>query len=120
MAVYGKVTNARILVCFILSNSVIFCASAKGYKYPYSSFKERDPLKPLINERGEVLIKEKKGIGNFILQGIMYSPKESQVIINNEVFKEGDTVEGYRIKKIDAYKVIFEKNGEEFVLKWGG
>jgi len=114
------IKGAQILACLILFSAVVFSAPAKDYKYPYSSFKERDPFRPPVNERGEILIKEKKGMGDFVLQGIMYSPKESQVIINNEVFKEGDTVEGYRIKKIDAYKVIFEKNGEEFVLKWGG
>ena len=109
-----------ILVFLFFFGTIVFFAPAKDYKYPYSALKERDPFRPLVNERGDILIREKKGIGDFALQGIMYSPRGSQVIINNEVFQEGDTVAGYKIKKIDAYKVIFEKNGEEFVLKWGG
>jgi len=116
---YQKKSGVKILICLFLFSIVASLAQAKDYKYPYSSFKERDPFKPLVNKRGNILIREKKGIGDFLLQGIMYSPKGSQVIINNEVFKEGDIVEGYKIKRIDVYKVIFEKKGEEFVLKWG-
>ena len=120
MVRYRERKGVKISVFLVLFSVVTFSTQAKGYEYPYSSFKERDPFKPLINKRGDILIREKKGIGDFVLQGIMCSPKESQVIINNEVFKEGDIVEGYRIKKIDVYKVIFEKKGEEFILKWGG
>ena len=119
MVRYREVKGVIILAFLILFSVITFSTQAKRYEYPYSSFKERDPFKPLVGKGGNILIREKKGIGDFILQGIMYSPKGSQVIINNEVFKEGDIVEGYKIKRIDVYKVIFEKKGEEFVLKWG-
>jgi len=112
-----------ILQGILLILASIFIVSSsypQSYKYPYSSFKERDPFKPLVNENGQILIKERRHLGDFLLQGIIYSPGGSQVVINNEVYKEGDNVEGYKIKRIDAYRVIFEKNGEEFILKWEG
>ena len=107
-------------MCLALFCAVVPFAQAKGYKYPYSPFKERDPFKPLVDSRGKILIRKNKGISDLVLQGIMYSSKGSEAVINNKVFEEGDTVEGYKIKKIDAYKVVFERNGKEFVLKWGG
>ncbi len=102
----------------LLFNFFVCSVWAQNYKYPYSSFRERDPLKPLVDESGNILIKERKQMGDFFLQGIIYSPTGSQVIINNEVYREGDKIEEYKIKKIEAYQVIFEKEGEEFILKW--
>ena len=109
-----------VLFLGLISFTMSFPASAKSYKYPYSAFKDRDPFRPLVNERGEILIRVKRKLGNFLLQGILYAPRGSKVIINNEIFKQGDVVAGYKIKKIDAYKVTLEKGKRKFILKWGG
>lgn len=95
-------------------------ACAQEYSYPYDSFKDRDPLKPLVSEHGDLLIRERKEMGEFLLQGIIYAPPNSKVIINNEMFSEGDSVSGYTIKKIEPYRVVFDKEGEESILKWEG
>ena len=42
------------------------------------------------------------------------------VIINNEMYDEGDGFEGYVIKEIEAQGIIVEKEGEEYFLKWEG
>lgn len=117
--IFKESFRKKSLLCFVC---ILFSINVFGqeYEYPYSSFKEHDPLKPLVNERGEILIKDKKEMGDFLLQGIISSSDGSQAVINNDVFKEGDIFEGYTIKKIDAYKVIFEKEGEEFILNWEG
>jgi len=109
-----------VLLLGLISFTMPFSASAKNYKYPYSSFKDRDPFRPLINERGKILIRVKRKLGNFLLQGILYAPGGSKVIINNEIFKQGDVVAGYKIREIDAYKVTLEKGKRKFILKWGG
>ena len=110
----------RTLLAVVLFSGVSCVSMAEHFTYPYESFKERDPFRPLINDLGEILIKEKKDMGDFILQGILYDPGGSRVIINNEVYKEGDVVEEYTIKTIERFKVIFEKEGVEFILKWEG
>ena len=90
------------------------------FTYQYDSFENRDIMKPLVNERGQILIKEKLGVGNFVLQGIMDYPDGSRVVINGEILAEGEVFEGYRIKKIENKKVILEKDGEDFSLNWEG
>lgn len=91
---------------------------AQEYQYPYTSFSERDPLRPLVNDSGRLLIRETGQFGGFALQGIMYSSQGGSAVINNEICVEGDTLAGYTIKKIEEYQVILEKGEEEFILKW--
>ena len=117
---YNSKFVLQSILLILMSIFIAFPIYPQSYKYPYSSFRERDPFKPLVDENGQILIKERRHLGDFLLQGIIYSPGGSQVVINNEVYKEGDNVEGYKVKKINAYGVIFEKNGEEFILKWEG
>ena len=105
-------------LCLCIFMVVAFCGQAQEYTYTYAPFSERDPLRPLVNENGQILIKEKSQFGGFILQGIMYSAGGSTAVINNELYREGDTVEGYTVKKVDEFEVILEKSGEEFSLKW--
>jgi hypothetical protein len=100
--------------------AVHFILDAQEFKYPYSSLKDRDPMRPLVNERGEVLIKEKKELGDSLLQGIIYSQEGSVAIINNEMYKESGIFQGYKIKKIEKNTVILERDGREFTLKWEG
>lgn len=90
------------------------------YVYPYRMLKDRDPFASLVSERGDILVRDKREMGEFLLQGIIYTPPESKVIINNEMFSEGDSVSEYTIKKIEPYRVIFDKDGEESILKWEG
>jgi len=97
-----------------------FSCLAQGFEYPYNSKKDRDPMNPLINERGQILILEKKESSDFLLQGIMYSEDGSKAVINNEIYSEGEVVDGHIIKKIGEYKVLLEKEGKEFILKWEG
>lgn len=102
---------------FILIFLFIFVlAKAEKFKYPYRSFYNRDPLKPLINEEGKIVISEKRR--GFVLQGIVYRGKSNSVIINNTLYKEGDIIEGFKIKRVEEDKVILEKEGKEFILKW--
>ncbi|MCM8774146.1 MAG: general secretion pathway protein GspB [Candidatus Omnitrophica bacterium] len=88
------------------------------YQYPYNNLKDRDPLVPLVSESGHILIQEKKEIGNFILQGIIYSPQNSKAIINNEILSEGDVLGEYRIVKIEPKRVVLEKEDKEYILNW--
>ncbi len=87
------------------------------FKYP-STKKNRDPLFPLINKKGEILIKEGKQIKDLSLQGVIYSKNSRAVVINGKIVKEGEVVEGFKIKKIESKRVFLEKDKEVFILKW--
>lgn len=108
----------KAIAVIILNLAVLGTCSAKSYEYPYDAADERDPLRPLINERGQLLLQAEKSAGDLILQGILYSDRGSQVFINNELFKEGQIVEGYTIIEIKANIVILEKDSKCIELKW--
>lgn len=108
---------------FLFIGSIVlfsFSCLAYAFEYPYNSKRDRDPMDSLVNEMGKILIKEKGDFTGLSLQGILYSKNGSEVVINGEIYKQGDLIEGHSIKKIEEYKVLLEKDGKEFILKWEG
>lgn len=107
-------------ICLVMPFFMIGVVLAAGdFQYSYSPVTDRDPLYPLINEKGEITIRENKELGDIFLQGILYSQgQDSIVIINKEIFHEGDNFEGYKIKKIQSNGIFLEKEQEEYFLKW--
>ena len=108
----------KIIFFIIISHFFLGVSLAQDFQYPYNAFDERDPMRPLVNDRGEIIIRADKEIGDFFLQGIIYSDEGSVVIINGQTFRQGDTFEGYKIKKIEEKGVFIEKKGKEHYLKW--
>ena len=60
-----------------------------------------------------------KPFPNLKLQGIFFSSNNPKVIINGQTIGVGDLVEGVRVTKIRADKVVLEYNGETRELLWG-
>lgn len=109
----------KFLILFIICGA--FITAADDFKYPFDPLIDRDPLSPLINERGDIIVREKipnVEIENIILQGIIYSQEGSIAIINNEMFYEGSNMGDYKIKKITSNGVFLDKSGEEYFIKW--
>jgi len=52
-----------------------------------------------------------------VLKGIAYDEAEPLALINDRVVKQGDTIEGARIVKIDFDRVVVRHGKEEFVIK---
>ncbi|UCC95316.1 MAG: general secretion pathway protein GspB [Candidatus Omnitrophota bacterium] len=104
-------------ICILILCFCFLCVHAEEFEYPYGILTHRDPLNPLVNSRGEVLLKAKKESPDLFLQGIIYSEKGSAAVINNELFHEGDLFEGYSIEKIERRRVILKKDDKEVILK---
>ncbi|NQU95854.1 MAG: hypothetical protein HQ549_06505 [Candidatus Omnitrophica bacterium] len=51
------------------------------------------------------------------LNGIMYTPGKPLVVINDNVWAEGDTVSGFKILKIEENSVKVASNGQEFIIR---
>jgi len=49
-----------------------------------------------------------------MVKGILYTVIDSSVMVDNQVLKEGDTIYGTKIVRIDPKKVEFEKNGKRW------
>jgi type II secretory pathway component PulC len=52
----------------------------------------------------------------FILNGILWTDRGGVASINQKIFREGESLEGYKIVKIERQKVILKKEGEEIRL----
>ena len=105
------------LLAILTTWTLTLCA--ESFQYPYTPG-ERDPFTPLVNDRGDVVIREEAGISDIVLQGIMYSPGSSTVVINNDIFHEGDFIGKHKLKKIKPNGVIMISGGEEYFIKWEG
>lgn len=114
--------KSNIRKYYLILVSIIFpiiCFSQEKLEsYSFSSLKDRDPLRPLVSEQGEILLRAKKATGEIILQGLICSDQERSVVVDNELLSEGDQVQGYKVKTIAPYQVIFEKDGAELVVRW--
>lgn len=69
-----------------------------------------DPFGPF-----QVKAKEKKNTGVLLnLQGIIFSDKEKAVIVDNEVFYQGDVIgDDYKVTEIGRDYVLFSQRGKE-------
>jgi len=54
--------------------------------------------------------------GAFALNGILWTEKGGVASINQKILREGESLEGYKITKIERQKVILKKEGEEIRL----
>lgn len=52
----------------------------------------------------------------FTLNGILWTEKGGVASINQKIFREGESLEGYKIITIERQKVILKKEGEEIRL----
>ncbi len=112
----GLALSALCALYFFISQFTGIC---ENNKYPFSS-EQRDPFSPLITEGGQLLIKKTIGPAGFVLKGIIYSEDGSVAIIGDEVFKENDIINNYKIMKIGKKKVLLEKGTDVIILKLEG
>ena len=52
-----------------------------------------------------------------VVAGTLWSADSSSALINNEIVREGDIVDGVKVVKIDKGMVEFEKNGERWTQR---
>ena len=51
------------------------------------------------------------------LSGLVYSEDGNAALLNNNIYEEGDVIEGYSITEIRAKSVIFEKDGTLYEIE---
>ena len=101
----------------------IIAAAAFLLALPFLSFSQecaydpkgkRDPFLSLVTPDGRLLRLEGESSAEQLkIEGIIYNEGgASEAIINDNIVKEGDIVDGYRIIKIEENKVVFEKDGK--------
>ncbi|MCD6539816.1 MAG: general secretion pathway protein GspB [Candidatus Omnitrophica bacterium] len=105
---------------FFLAFLILFSSPLRAEKeFIYPPDLERDPFEPLINKEGIINLRLVRGVGDLKLNGIIYSSEREHrtAIINNELFKEGDMINFYRIEQINSNSVVVSGKGKRIILK---
>jgi len=60
--------------------------------------------------------KQNKPVENFILNGIFYSDNDGYALVNNQIIRENDSIDGARVEKITANTVKLNNEGKIITL----
>ncbi len=100
-----------LLVLILISTFIIFKSFASQDKF------QRDPLFPLVSPEGRILnVFRNISLSEIRLEAIIYSPRNPCVIINDNIYKQGDRIGEYEIVKINEDKVLLKKGKRSFEL----
>ena len=92
--------------------SSIFFSLAFAQEFRYDSHGKRDPF---VSPAQALTTGTQVSAGELRLEGVIVDPTgSSYAIVNGQIVREGDTLEGFLIKKVEANQVVFEKAGEIF------
>ncbi len=96
-----------ILLSFFCNISLVFAD-----EFSYDSHGKRDPF---VSPTGGDGKNSQLGSGDLRLEGIVVDLKgQSYAIVNGEIVKEGQSLQGFKLKKITAKEVQFEQDGQTF------
>ena len=89
----------------------------------YQAKGKRDPLVPLLNAEGQRIYppgydeEVATGIQGLALQGIVFDSKsDSYAIVNGQLVRKGDEIEGMRVVEIGPRAVTIQAGGQEHQL----
>ncbi len=90
----------------------------------YQAKGRRDPFIPLLDSEGRRIhppgVEDEEGspgLGNLLLQGILFDPKaESYAVINGQVVREQEELEGVRVVRIEPDSVTVSVEGQSHRL----
>lgn len=94
-----------------LEQSEEFHGQLTGYQAVF----RRDPMRPLINQHGDLVSSTGLQQG-LLVQGIIWSEENPLAVIDDELFKEGDAVGPYTIVEIQTEGLIAQHGGEPMFI----
>lgn len=94
---------------------IIMSVSAHAEGPAYESHEKRDPFTPLVtsSSRQSPGLMGIERIDDLTVEGVVYDPRGSVVILNGAVLKEGEELGGVKIVKIEKNGVRLLLNGAE-------
>ncbi len=92
--------------------------AAQEQKYIYTPEGKRDPFVPLVSPAGYLINLEEEENAAIRLEGIMYDPSgNSMAIINGELLKVGEGINGAVVSKIEPAKVVVIKDNQKIEIE---
>ena len=80
----------------------------------YNVVFQRDPLQPMVDDQGEVATLVGLS-GGLSVQGIIWSNERPLVVVDDELFEEGDRIGPYEILKIRHDDVVVRRGDDETI-----
>lgn len=103
------------MACILATQGPVFEARAE-----YHPRGKRDPFVPLMTLNGQRIYPpgtDDGGVSNLTLQGIVYEPRGgSYAVINDQIVREQDEIEGMKVLKIEQGSVTILSKGNEVQL----
>ena len=75
--------------------------------------------KPKQGKPSEVSEAETKPLGSLVVNGVFFSQDVEYALINNRIVKEGDEIDGAKVKSVTLYEVVLDYDGQEVRLPSG-
>jgi len=108
---------AGVLAVVVLAVSECRLA-AQEQKYIYTPEGKRDPFVPLVSPAGYLINLEEEENAAIRLEGIMYDPSgNSMAIINGELLKVGEGINGAVVSKIEPAKIVVIKDNQKIEIE---
>jgi len=111
----------KLFLIFLLT-FICFGEEKLSFEILYKKWEKSGKRNP-FEFKEEKIMKEKKFESiiideppDFKVNGIIYSKDKSYILVGEKIFKEGDEINGFVLKKIYPDYVIFEKNGKLYKL----
>jgi type II secretory pathway component PulC len=111
----------KLFLTFLLT-FICFGEEKLSFEILYKKWEKSGKRNP-FEFKEEKIMKEKKFESiiideppDFKVNGIIYSKDKSYILVGEKIFKEGDEINGFVLKKIYPDYVIFEKNGKLYKL----
>lgn len=84
------------------------------FRLPYGSVGTAGTLQKLNQKQTSAA-----SVGGLTLQSILLEGRRSVVVINGQMLRLGDEIDGYRVARIDYARVVLERNGQKQILELG-
>ncbi len=89
----------------------------KTERFEYIASELRDPFKSPLDEKPKDEALEKVELPKMSFQGMVFGSRLSQVIIDNKVYRVGETVNEVEITGITKEGVHLKYKGKEFIVR---
>ena len=105
----GKMVLLLSLMTGGVCGLITAACGAESKAFHYDSHGRRDPFEPLVTPTGELHTPRSGGaIGALHVDGVLWDPVTPLAIVNGEVRRVGEEVEGYRIAEIRTNAIVVD------------
>ena len=98
-----------------LSQAMVLSRKLGGQRVPYDVVFRRDPMRACIDAEGH-LVSVGSLHGGLSVQGILWSEAHPFVVVDDELFSEGDAIGPFTLLEIRSDGVVAQRDGQTLFI----